>query len=128
MEGISDIRITGIDDTRRPRMRKEPYINLYFTLSHQAPADWCTDFNRLFSKHPYTPKINEAEGLYIEAWVRNPDEIEPLLAQLKEGVARCSDEYIARINAATAVGRSEGKEEGGEQGRLNAIVTKLKFD
>ena len=39
MEGISDIRISGMDENRPPRIGKEPYINLYFRLVHKAPAD-----------------------------------------------------------------------------------------
>lgn len=129
MEGISDIKITGIDEKRRPRLHKEPYINLYFTLSHQAPAAWCADFNRLFGKHKYTPKITESEGRFIEAWVRAPDEIPSLLAELKAGVKQCSEEFIARINAATAAGNAGNKiEDVGEQARLNAIIAGLKFD
>ena len=67
MKGISDLRIIGIDERRPPIIRKEPYIDLYFKLSHQAPADWCNDFNALLSKHPSAPKINPKEGLYIES-------------------------------------------------------------
>lgn len=127
MDGISDIRIVGIDDKRRPRIRKEPYINLYFTLSHKAPADWCSDFNRLVANNSYQTKIKEDEGLYIETWVRTPDEISGQLAYLKEMAARCIDEYIEKINAATR-DTSEQLEEGGEQGRLNAIIAGLNFD
>ena len=73
MEGISDIKITGIDEKRPPVIRKEPYIDIFFKLSHQAPADWCKDFNALLSNHPTAPKIKEKEGLYIEGWVRTAD-------------------------------------------------------
>ena len=30
MEGISDIKIIGIDEKRPPKIRKEPYIDLVF--------------------------------------------------------------------------------------------------
>ncbi|MGD8593189.1 MAG: hypothetical protein PVF82_10180 [Gammaproteobacteria bacterium] len=132
MEGISDIRIIGIDEKRPPKIRKAPYIDICFRLSHKAPADWCKDFNALLSKHPTTPKIKENEGLYIEAWVRKPDEIVALLAQLKKTVAECTRHYIERvehsIRNAGAAGSSLAQEDAGEQGRLNRIIAELDFD
>lgn len=131
MEGISDIKIAGIDEKRPPVIRKEPYIDIYFKLSHQAPEDWCKDFNALLSKHPTAPKIKGKEGLYIEAWVRTPDEIVILLQQLKEKVAECNRSYIERIQLslrntsdANAILAQQGD---GEQGRLNKIVAELDF-
>lgn len=131
MEGISDIRITGIDERRPPRIRKEPYIDIVFKLSRQAPADWCSAFNTLLLKHPAAPKIKEGEGLYIEAWVRTADEIAPFLALLKGKVAECSRQYIERIELAA---RNSGDLnaslalEAGEQGRLNRIIAALDFE
>jgi hypothetical protein len=130
MEGISDIKIIGIDEMRPPRIRKEPYIDIVFKLSHKAPEDWCKDFNSLLSKHPAAPRIIEKEGLYIEAWVRTPDEISSFLDKLKQAVADCSKQYIERIelsvrNAANA--GSSLSQEGGEQGRLNSIIAALDF-
>ncbi len=37
MEGISDIKIVSIDSKRPPVIRKQPYIALFFTLSHKGP-------------------------------------------------------------------------------------------
>jgi hypothetical protein len=132
VEGISDIKITGIDEKRPPVIRKEPYIDIFFKLSHQAPADWCKDFNALLSKHPTTPKIKEKEGLYIEGWVRTADEIVAFLEQLKEKVAECNRLYIERIelslrnsNEANTLLAQQGD---GEQGRLNRIIAALIFD
>lgn len=131
MEGISDIRIIGIDDKRPPKIRKEPYIDVIFRLSHQAPADWCRDFNALLSKHPSAPKLKEKEGLYIETWVRTPEEIAILLEHLKEKVAQCSRLYIERversIRSAANVNASVSLEDEGAQGRLNRIVAALDF-
>ena len=132
MEGISDIKITGIDEKRPPIIRKEPYIDIFFKLSHKAPADWCQDFNNLLSKHPTTPKINKNEGLFIEAWVRSPDEIITLLEQLKKAVTECTRQYIERIELAKRnaelINASLAQQVGGEQGRLNQIVASLNFD
>lgn len=130
MEGISDIKIVGIDERRPPRIRKEPYIELYFRLSHKAPADWCQRFNALLSKHFYAPKIKVDEGLFIETWVRKPDEISDLLDLLKASVARCHDEYIRHIQALELAALRPGSaaEESGEQGRLNRILAQLDYD
>ena len=131
MEGISDIKITGIDDKRPPVIRKEPYIDLYFKLSHQAPSLWCKDFNAILSKHPFTPRISEKEGLYIEAWVRKPDEIIVLLKQLKETVIECTRRYIERVELSMRnnddANALVAKQGGGEQGRLNKIIAELDF-
>ena len=72
MEGISDIRIAGIDERRPPRIRREPYIDLCFRLSHKAPLDWCQDFADHLSKAGLPVKMDAKECLYIETWVRTP--------------------------------------------------------
>lgn len=131
MEGISDIRIIGIDEKRPPIIRKQPYIDLYFKLSHKAPNDWCRDLNSLLAKHPSSPKIQESEGLYIESWVRTPDEVVAFLDQLKEMVAECTRQYIERIERTartTSDTNTSLKLESGEQGRLNQIIADLNFD
>ena len=132
MEGISDIRIVGIDETRPPVIRKEPYIDIFFRLSHKAPEEWCRDFNALMSKHPTVPKIKEKEGLIIEAWVRSPDDIATLLKQLKATIAQCSNLYIERIEKLRQAAIDENlmlaRREGGEQGRLNRIIAELEFE
>ncbi|MGD8567222.1 MAG: hypothetical protein PVJ39_03880 [Gammaproteobacteria bacterium] len=132
MDSISNIKITGIDETRPPVIRKQPYIDIFFKLSHQAPVDWCKDFNALLAKHPTVPRIKEKDGLFIEAWVRKPDEVVELLNKLKETVAECNRRYIERIelstrnmNDANALVAQQG---GGEQGRLNEIIASLNFD
>ncbi len=129
MEGISDIRICGIDETRPPRIRKEPYIDLYFKLSHQAPKAWCEDFNRLNAKKGHSVKIDPSRGLFIEAWVRQPEEVPPLLEILKQAVSACNEQYITRIEdearAAANAHATPGDE--GEQGRLNRIIAALNY-
>jgi len=130
MEGISDIRICGFDEKRPPRILKQPYIDLFFKLIHEAPKDWCEDFNRLVTKGKFTAKIAPATGLFIETWVRKPDEIEDSLTKLKQTVATCNQEYIAKIVAQTAAAENAQDKPGdeGEQGRLNKIIAALNFD
>jgi hypothetical protein len=129
MEGISDIRISGIDQARPPLIRKEPYINLFFRLNHKAPPKWCDDFNNVFSRSNYPVKIEPAEGLFIETWVRKPEEIEPMLKSLKEAVKHASKTYIARVEAEALAAAEKGVNPGdeGEQGRLNRIIAGLDF-
>ena len=130
MEGISDIRITGIDAKRPPRIRKEPYIDLFFVLSHKVPADWADDFNQSMSKNRPPAWIKTDEGLYIETYVRTPDEVVAHLELLKKKVDACTQAYIAKIlnrRTSDADARGAVREEGGEQGRLNRIIAGLDF-
>ena len=130
MEGISDLKISGIDEMRPPRIRKEPYINLFFKLVHKAPKDWCDHFNHLVAKREYPVKIDPARGLFIETWVRRPVEIESSLEGLKKAVSRCNQDYIARVlaEANSAVAMQDNADDTGEQGKLNRIVAGLDFD
>ena len=130
MEGISDIRICGFDEKRPPRILKQPYIDLFFKLIHEAPKDWCEDFNRLVSKEGLKAKITPDTGLFIETWVRKPDEIENTLVKLKKTVVACTQEYIAKIEAQTKAAENAPDKPGdeGEQGRLNKIIAALDFD
>lgn len=131
MEGISDLKIIGIDEMRPPRIRKQPYIDIFFKLSHQAPADWCRNLNDLLAKDTDNSKIKETEGVFIETWVRTPDEIVDLLEMLKLNVAECTRQYIERIELAqhnSSDGNNNLTQETGEQGRLNEIVATLDFD
>lgn len=131
MEGISDIRIIGIDEKRPPIIRSEPYIDLIFKLSHQAPADWCNDFNSLMAKHPGSPKIKQQEGLYIESWVKSPDLIIAYLEQLKAKISLCNDMYIERIEQSARdniKADPSAVAETSPQGRLNMIIAALVFD
>lgn len=129
MEGISDIKICGIDETRPPRIRKEPYIDIYFKLTHQAPKAWCDDFNRLNDKKGHAVKIDASRGLFIETWVRQPEEIPPLLEMLKQAVSDCNDQYINRIEeeARAAASAHATPDDEGEQGRLNRIIAELNY-
>lgn len=131
MEGISDLKIIGVDEMRPPRIRKEPYIDIFFKLSHQAPSDWCRNLNELLAKESGNFKINEKEGMFIETWVRTPDEIVDLLTMLKINVAECIRQYIERIELARHNSGEAGAllvQETGEQGRLNEIIATLDFD
>ena len=132
MEGISDIKIIGVDEKRPPRILKEPYIDLFFKLSHKPPLDWSKDFKELMADHPSKAKVDEKSGLFINGWVRTPDEVVPFLDLLKQKIEQCSRQYIKRIESSVRTSGEDNesmlREESGEQGRLNKIVAELKFD
>lgn len=130
MEGISDIKITGIDEKRPPRIRKEPYIDLCFRLSHKAPIEWCRDFIDHQSKAAYPATIDIKECLYIETWVRAQDEIVAHLQSIKKAVAECNARYIEKIEASQRDrdGEIDGlAKETGPQGQLNRLIAALDF-
>lgn len=131
MEGISDIKIIAVDSKRPPVIRKQPYIDLFFTLSHKVPKEWAIDFNALVSKQNFRSNIQTDDGLYIETWVRTPDDVAGHFKMLKDKVAECNENYIAKVllsaskrdDANSAIGNEQG-----EQGRLNGIIAGLEFD
>ena len=130
MEGISDIKIAGIDERRPPRIRKEPYIDLCFRLTHKAPVDWCQDFSDSQTKVAIPVKIDTKECLYIETWVRSQDEIVGRLQILKKAVAECNTRYIEKVQALER-GRGGDNDalakEAGPQGQLNRLIAALDF-
>lgn len=131
MEGISDIKIVGIDTRRPPQIRKEPYIDLYFRFSHKAPLDWCQDFTAGQAGTKYSSKINADECLYIQTWVRTPVEIAGQLEMLKKAVTECSTQYIRKIEARARDRASDNgnvQKDEGPQAELNRIVARLNFD
>ena len=130
MEGISDIKIAGIDEKRPPRIRREPYIDLCFRLTHKAPVEWCHDFVDHQSKASFPSKIDTNECLYIETWVRTQEEIVPHLQNLKKAVAECNARYIEKVEASER--DRDGNidalaKEAGPQGQLNRIIAGLDF-
>lgn len=131
MEGISDLRIIGLDIKRPPRISKRPYIDLFFQLSHKAAPDWCGEFNDLMANNQYKPSIKVNEGLFIDSWVRSTDEIPMFLQLLKDKVALCVTNHIDRIEAANRKLKEEDLKDGQispEQAALNLMISTLEFD
>jgi hypothetical protein len=130
MEDVKDIYIAGIDENRPPTIRKEPYIDLYFRLSRQAPEAWCKEFNDLTASMDSSPKVDPAKGLFINTWVRKPDDIPAHLQLLNAKVLECTERYLARIELARQAERRAGADvaaSGGPQGLLNKIIAGLTF-
>ena len=131
MEELCDIRVIGIDEKRPPRVRKEPYIDLFFQLSRQPPKAWCEDFNQLAKALVPPVKIDAKAGAFIDAYVRCMDDIPAHLENIKKKVSLCNERFnesIRQQQLAAAAEKASLLGEGGEQARLNAIIAALKFD
>ncbi|HEY5740707.1 MAG TPA: hypothetical protein VIW27_13350 [Gammaproteobacteria bacterium] len=131
MNGFDEIRISGVDDTRPPRLRKEGYIDLYFTLSRQVPEEWCEDFNAIGRRISPSAKIDKNSCLTIDTYVNDMDRIVAQLAELKEAVGDCNRQYAEKLQQrelALAAENASLQGEGGEQQRLNSIIAALEFD
>ena len=131
MSSFIDIKITGIDSDRPPRMRKEAYIDLFFRLSKKVPADWGAAFNALGRKLTPSPKIDKVSGEFIETYVNDMDLIAQHLDQIKQAVAECNRAYREKLDEqARALAASNASLQGqdGEQYRLNQIIAALEFD
>lgn len=131
MNAFESIRISGLDETRPPRIRKEAYVDLYFKLSSQAPEEWCEDFNILGRRINPAAKIDKTSRLTIDTYINDMDYIPAHLAELKLVVSECNQQYSEKLHQrelAMAAENSELEGAGGEQQRLNAIVAALEFD
>jgi hypothetical protein len=131
VESINSLKIVGLDPRRPPMVRKEPYIDLYFELSHQAPEDWCEDFNHLNRGATPSVLIKKTQGLFIETYVREMGQIQQHLDMLKTKVKQCSAQYLEKLRLkalAEAAKSGSVNGAGGEQGKLNAIVDALNYD
>jgi len=131
LDETSEIRIIGIDEKRPPKIRKEPYIDLFFQLSRQAPKDWCEDFNLLAKGLVPTVKIDINAGLFIDAYVRGIDDIPAHFDNIKKKIQACNERYSERIRQqalAEAATMSSLRAAGGEQARLNSVIASLNYD
>ena len=98
VDNISDLKIIGVDENRPSKMQKQPYIDIVFKLSHQAPKVWCDSFNTIFKKYKYAVKIDENEGVHIVTWVRDMQEIPEHLKILQTRIKECNEQYIQNAN------------------------------
>lgn len=131
MTTTSDIRIIGLDPARAPRIRKESYIDLYFELSEKASKEWCEDFNVIGRRINPSPKIDSAKGQFIETYVNNMDQIAPHLNVVKKAVSECNTQYQQKLQQRALdllASKANLQGQGGEQNRLNLIISTLDFD
>jgi hypothetical protein len=130
MEGISDLKIIGLDKERPPQILSYPCIFLFFELVHDAPEDWCDDFNRLVAKAKYTTKVNLEDRLFIETWVRKPEEIAICLDYVRQSVKTCNEAYIARKMAEKGITVDDKPSAAVSEAQmnLNRVIEGLNFD
>jgi len=131
MTPFEEIKISGIDEARPPKIRKEAYIDLHFRLSRQVPEDWCEDFNVFGRSISPAAKIDKSSCLVIDTYVNDMDRIPLQLAELKEAVSECNKQYLEKLRQrelALAAENAALQGEGGEQQRLNLIIAGLDFD
>lgn len=131
MSTISEIKILGFDETRKPKMRKEKYIDLFFKLSQKPPEDWCDDFNQLGRQLSPSPKIKANIGECIDTYVNDMALIPDYFTELKQLIIACNEQYIEKIRLkeiklAEQNNALQGAD--GEQHRLNQIVESLDFE
>ena len=131
MQDVNELKIIGIDSKRPPFIRKEPYIDLVFELSEKTTKQWCEDFMVLFKGATYKPKIDPANGIYIETWTRTMGEISGHLETLKTKVLECNQiarDRQAALDLLAMSGNDMDVGDEGPQGELNAIIANLDFD
>ncbi|WP_144394143.1 hypothetical protein [Pleionea sediminis] len=129
MKGISDLKLVGIDASRPPVIRKEPYIELYFKLNQEAPLDWLKEFNDFVKNGPYPIKIKPDDSSTIETWVRTSAEVKPAFNEIKNAVHTCIKTYVDRALAQKQTEQVEtGVSLSKEQLELNKIIESLDFD
>ncbi len=131
MQEIHQLKIIGIDERRPPRVRKAPYIDLFYKLSQPAPEPWCADFNRLAKGIEPPVKVENREGNMLATYVRQMEDIPAHLEQIKQKVRECTEGYIEALRQQALAEEEQLKAQAGqgsEQGRLNQIIASLNFD
>ncbi len=130
MNKIPQPKIMGIDEKRPPKLRKEPYIDLFFQLSEQAPELWCENFNKLTQTITFKTSIDKSQGLFIETYVRDIHKITEHLGILKQMVKTCNEQYAESLHQQELAEDKKNASllgESGQQGQLNAIIAALNF-
>ena len=129
MSNINDIKIKGLDPNRRPCLKNKNYVDIIFELSQKAPKDWCADFNLLFSKDKHNAKIEPDEGLYVETWVRNINDIPKELEPIKQLILICNNNYIEqKYQEELARQQSESNKTNSRNDELEKILSSLSYD
>jgi hypothetical protein len=131
MTQFSEIKITGIDTNRPPRVRKEAYIDLFYQLSEDAPEEWCDDFVSFGRQVNPLAKIDKIKPGFINTYINDMDEIPKHFEQIKQAVVDCNTQYMEKLmkrEQALARENVTAREEGGQQFKLDEIIAALDFD
>ncbi|MBT8141995.1 MAG: hypothetical protein HKN88_01240 [Gammaproteobacteria bacterium] len=130
MQVATEIKMIGIDSERPPIMSDKPYIDLVFELSMQTTKQWNEDFLRLFKNSKVSPKIDEADNLFIQTWTRNMEEIPQHVELLKAKILECNQIALDRQVALDLLANAGSKVTVGvsaAQAQLNDIIAGLNF-
>lgn len=128
---FTEIRITGIDANRPPRIRKEAYIDLYYQLSEDAPEEWREDFNALGRGVDPQAKIEKGAPGFVSTYVNDMETIPGHFEQIRQAIADCNEQYLAKLKQrqeSLARQNAALQEQGGQQFRLNEIIAALDFE
>lgn len=128
---FNEIKIIGLDANRPPRIRKEPYIDMFYQLSEDAPEEWCDDFESYGRQLNPMAKIDKTTRIFINTYVNDMDVIPVHFAQLKEAVSNCNVQFVEKLQQRAAAQAKDDEKlqgQGGEQFKLNEIVASLEFD
>ncbi len=129
MNNISDLKIKGLDPKRRPNLKNNKYVDVFFELNEIAPKDWCADLNLIFSKNKDNAKINAEEGQFIEAWVRNINDIPKMLEVIKQQIVICNNNYIEQKRQdEISWQKAERTKSDSQSDELDRILESLNFD
>ena len=123
------LRIIALDPKRLPVIRKEPYIELYFELSEEAPQLWREDYNARLNKNLSRPRVEADDGKYIRTWVRKPAEIAPHLKLMQKTAEQSNQQAVAAALERLAVqeGDEGSQTVSKDQVALNAAILALDF-
>lgn len=130
MVETTNIKVIGFDEERPPMIQTRPCVDLIFQLDQEAPPEWCKCFPDVCGKTQYPIAIDPEVGLFIETWVRKPNEIEGMLASVKKFVAACNMAYDELLRKRRMVVQVDSPDVvvSPEQLALNHIVSQLSFD
>lgn len=130
MAEATNIKIIGFDEERPPMMQTRPCVDLIFQLDQEAPPEWCKHFPDVCGKTSYPIVIDPEVGLFIETWVRKPNEIGAMLDSVKKFVAACNVSYDELLRQRRMVVHVDSPDAvlSPEQIALNDIVSNLNFD
>lgn len=127
MEGFDDIKITGIDTRRPPRVDLDSdYVNVFFELSQGAPPDWCQFFNATLQKSEVQAFIDAKDGRFIES-ISLPEKLPLQLEFLKGCVGKCNQTYRSHLVERAKNRKKEEELRQKRQKVLQSILEDLDF-
>jgi len=131
MEEFKELKIIGLDENRPRKAERRgdnSIIHLFLKLSHKAPVHWCQDFNRLLEGAIPSVHIKVDGGLFIETWVRKPEEMHNHITSIQEKVRAVNELYKNRLGEMQKRFDKSDQEQYQLQKKIDSTVNSLKFD